>query len=313
MIDVVVVNWNSRELLSRCLSSLARDASGLVDTVIVVDNGSEDRSIQDARLFPGGRFRYRLIENGANAGFAAACNAGARHGSAELILFLNPDCEVFPDTIARTIAQVASLNDPRYAAFGVPLTDASGKVARTCARQPKAADFWVKLLGLDQLTRGRIRSHVMTEWPHAESRDVEHVMGAFYLVRREVFEALRGFDERFFVYLEDLDLSRRILEAGHRIRFLAGAGAYHESGGTSRSIKARRLYYSLKSRVQFGFKHFSGAAAWSLLAGTALVEPLVRLAHAATRANAAEIRHTAAAYGMLWRDMPQLLHQRRVA
>ena len=74
----------------------------------------------------------------------------------------------------------------------------------------------------------------MTEWPHTESRDVEHVIGAFYLVRRSVFEALGGFDERFFVYLEDLELSRRILHAGYRIRYVSGASALHVGGGLPR-------------------------------------------------------------------------------
>jgi GT2 family glycosyltransferase len=153
----------------------------------------------------------------------------------------------------------------------------------------------------------------MAEWTHTESRDVEHVIGAFYLVRRSVFEALGGFDERFFVYLEDLDLSRRILQAGYRIRYLSGASALHVGGGTSDKIKARRLSYSLQSRILFAFKHFSALGAWSLLAGTFVLEPVIRLAYSIARTDFRAARDTAVAYRLLWSNLPTLLASRRIA
>jgi len=311
-IDVVIVNWNSGDLLARCLASVDRYGASYVHSLVVVDNASEDRSGGDARTFKATSSRYRCILNATNRGFAAACNAGARDCQAEFILFLNPDCEVFADTFDNLMAAVRT-SDSSYAAFGAQLVGRDRAVARTCARQPKARHFWVKVLGLDRLSASRIHSHIMAEWPHGETRDVEHVIGAFYLVRTAVFRALGGFDERFFVYLEDLDLSRRILHCGHRIRYLSGVRAFHEGGGTSKNVKALRLYHSLRSRLLFGFKHFSAPAAWALLAGTVLLEPFVRLAYAMLRLEFAAASETVQGYRLLWTDLPGLLAARCLA
>lgn len=313
MIDVVIANWNSGDLLARCLASLEAAANGAVTTVVVVDNASSDCSAAHATNFTAKSFDYRSVVNQSNEGFAAACNKGAAYGKAEFILFLNPDCELFSDTVQQLVGEVRQLAGSDHAVFGIPLVDREGEIARTCARQPTPADFWIKILGLDRLSGGRIRSHIMTEWSHTESRDVEHVIGAFYLVRRRVFEALGGFDERFFVYLEDLDLSRRILKAGYRIRYLSGAGALHVGGGSSSQIKARRLYYSLRSRILFAFKHFSVLGAWVLLAGTILLEPVIRLGYGFARLDFREVGETLNGYQILWSDLPRLLASRDLA
>ena len=307
MIDVVIVNWNSGELLGRCLTSVDRNHHGTIKRVVVVDNGSDDSSAVDALTFKSHSFQIHSIRNTTNEGFAAACNKGAKACSSELILFLNPDCEMFPETLESMLLEMASLPVAQYGVFGIRLIGADGTTARGCNRQPVAADYWVKLLGIDRLSAGRIRSHIMTEWPHTESRDVEHVIGAFYLVVREVFEKLSGFDERFFVYLEDLDLSRRVLNAGYRIRYLADTTAFHQGGGSSRNIKAERLFYSLRSRVLFGFKHFSPMTSWALVAGTMVVEPLVRLTFAIARGRLKELKQTIHGFALLWRDSPNFL------
>jgi GT2 family glycosyltransferase len=309
-IDVVVVNWNSGQFLGRCLQSIERYSQGRIGKVVVVDNASADQSRAAGASFSTGIFDFRYLQNNANAGFAAACNQGATQCGAAFVLFLNPDCELNRDTIRNLLDETSTLPMAEYGAFGVKLVDAGGSIARVCSRQPNPADFWTKLLGLDRVSLGYLRSHVMTEWNHEESRDVEHVIGAFYLVRRTVFQDLDGFDERFFVYLEDLDLSRRIARAGLRIRYLAGAQAFHAGGGASRNVKAERLFYSLSSRILFGFKHFPPWSSWILFAATMLIEPIVRLSHTLLTARFAELGHTAAAYARLWGDCPRLLMRR---
>jgi GT2 family glycosyltransferase len=313
MMDVVIVNWNAGPFLRPCLASLDKNHAGLVNKVLVVDNASHDRSGLDALEFKSHSFESHVIRNVTNEGFAAACNKGAKACHSEFILFLNPDCEIYPSTLQDMLAEMRALPLAEYAVAGIRLVGTDGSIARGCARQPSAVHYWVKLLGMDRLSAGRIRSHVMTEWPHTESRDVEHVIGAFYLVRRNVFEALGGFDERFFVYLEDLDLSRRILRAGYRIRYLSSACALHVGGGSSSQIKARRLYYSLRSRILFAFKHFSAPGAWALAAGTVLLEPLIRLVYSLARLDFREARETAGAYAMLWTELPRLPASRRLA
>ena len=103
---------------------------------------------------------------------------------------------------------------------------------------PGRSIFWRKRPVWTASSPRLFRSHVMTEWDHAASRRVDHVIGAFYLIRREVFEKLGGFDGRFFLYLEDLDLSCRVCGHGRHIMYLADARAYHKGGGVSEQAKA---------------------------------------------------------------------------
>ena len=136
------------------------------------------------------------------------------------------------------------------------------------------------------------KAEQVTEWRHTSTRQVDHVIGAFYLVRRSLFDSLNGFDERFFVYLEDLDLSLRVHRAGWRCVYYTGAQAFHAGGGTSRQVKAARLFYALRSRLLYGFKHFSPPQAWIVLGVTLLLEPVPRLLLSLWRGSLAGARDT---------------------
>jgi hypothetical protein len=151
----------------------------------------------------------------------------------------------------------------------------------------------------------------MTTWDHRESRAVDHVMGAFYLIRRRLFESLKGFDERFFVYLEDLDLSYRAYQAGWHSFYLAEIKAYHKGGGTSEQIKSVRLFYSLRSRILYGFKHFRRWTASGLMLGTLFLEPLIRSSWSLARFTLRELSETMQAYWMLWRGIPGVMRMLR--
>jgi GT2 family glycosyltransferase len=141
----------------------------------------------------------------------------------------------------------------------------------------------------------------MSDWAHDETRIVDHVIGAFYLIRRDVFERLGGFDERFFVYLEDLDLSMRIGAAGGKCLYAADATAHHAGGGTTRSIKATRLFYSVRSRLQFAEKHLGAASNGVVWAAALTIEPLLRAAGAAWHRSAKELGEVRGAYAQVYR------------
>ena len=146
---------------------------------------------------------------------------------------------------------------------------------------------------------------------HRATRDVDHVIGAFFLIRQALFKHLSGFDERFFVYLEDLDLSLRVHRHGYRSMYLSDAQAFHVGGGTSRQVKAHRLFYSLRSRLLYGFKHFSTHQAWALLLTIVFLEPFTRSFFAILRRSALDLSATLRAYGMLYRDLPRILRIRQ--
>lgn len=305
-IDVIVVNWNAGEQLRECLECIAAaDQTNFeLNRVVVVDNASWDGSIDslDDLSFP-----LTVIENSENLGFGAACNQGAKGTEADYLLFLNPDVRLSESSLTRSLAFLHQSENQYIGILGIQLIDDSGHVDRTCARFPTPGRFFFKMLGLDRLFPRYFPNHFMTEWNHERSREVDQVMGAFFLVRRSVFEALDGFDERFFVYFEELDFSLRAWQAGWRSFYFTGAQAYHKGGGTSEQIKATRLFYSLRSRILYGYKHFGRGAATGLMLGTLLLEPVSRLALGVAHRSGREISQTVRAYLMLWRSIPGLL------
>jgi hypothetical protein len=141
--------------------------------------------------------------------------------------------------------------------------------------------------------------HRMTNWNHLETRKVDHVIGAFMLIRRAAFEQLGGYDESFFVYLEDLDLSQRMTELGFTSVYLASARALHKGGGCSNQAKATRLFYSLRSRIIYCRKHLGWAPATGVTFATLLIEPFSRMAYAAARGGVREVGDTLSAHAML--------------
>ncbi len=299
-LDVVIVNWNSGQQLRCCLASLARTVrEGFqFGRVVVVDNASTDGSADD---LPGYGLPLATVRNDTNRGFAAAVNQAARQSTADLLLLLNPDMLLRKDSLAVPIAFLEKPEHTGVAVVGLQLVGQDGEVQRTCARLPTAAALLRHSLGLHRSPF--LRDYVMAEWDHGQTREVDHVIGAFYLLRRAVFAALGGLDERFFLYLEDLDFSARAKAAGWRIVFLSGARAYHKGGGSSESIKVRRLSYSLESRIRYAYKHYNPAAATLVLAATLFLEPFPRLLLALAHFSQRDTLDLFYGYAMLWSSL----------
>jgi GT2 family glycosyltransferase len=150
----------------------------------------------------------------------------------------------------------------------------------------------------------------MLDWDHLTSREVDQVMGAFTLIRRPLFQRLGGYDERFFVYMEDLDLALRARKLGFKSVYLAEAAVFHTGGGTAANVPAESLFFSLRSRMQYGFKHFAPPEAFALLLLTMLLEPLTRLCFALARRSLETAAVTARAYVKLWLAIPRLRARR---
>ena len=299
MISVIIVNWNAGQQLTSCVRSVVNLSKGLVQKVVVVDNGSTDDSLVHISTIK----NVEIIKAEENLGFGRACNLGASRCSSEYIVLLNPDAEVYESTFDDLRGYLSSGMPQSVGIVGIQLVDETGHIARSCTRVPGPGAFVAGTLGVDRIFPKL--GHFMSDWPHDESRTVDHVIGAFYLVRRDVFNSLGGFDERFFLYLEDLDLSLRAKKAGWDTVFLANIKAFHAGGGTSRQIKARRLFYATRSKLQYAFKHFSLSGALMVLLATLLLELPVRTVHAVARGSGSALRETWSAWGMLFRWLPQ--------
>lgn len=298
-ICVIIVNWNAGRRLLECVDSINNYGKNFVSDIIIVDNGSIDGSDALVARLP----NVNLIKAGENLGFGKACNLGARNATLEYLLFLNPDAALYEGTLPRVLAYMQDPVNNKVGICGVQLLDEAGNISRSCARFPSSLGFMAHALGVDRVIP-RL-GHFMAEWDHNQTRQVDHVIGAFILVRRELFYALEGFDERFFVYLEDLDFSYRAYQAGWHSVYLANVQAFHAGGGTSKQVMARRLFYSLRSRLLYSFKHLSWVGAFGVLLATMFVEPLSRSVLALQRCSWSSIKEIWTAYGMLWYWLPR--------
>ncbi len=290
----MIVNFNAGDHLGRCLRALGRAdrSSFTLASVTVVDNASEDDSMTVIAADPDAQpvdCVVNVLSNTENRGFAAACNQGARAGAAELLVFVNPDAEVFRETLAATVAVMA---DPIRVGVGIcggQMVDDRGEYLLSCSRFPTFAMYVTKMLGLAQLLPRWVPRQRMSPQETTESGPVDQVIGAFFMIRRSLFESLGGFDERFFVYMEEVDLALRASQRGYRSYFVKSARIYHREGASSEQIGGRRLFYLLRSQTEFARKHFPTWQAMALAWLFAWVELPVRRLRAVARGRRTEV------------------------
>jgi GT2 family glycosyltransferase len=212
-VDVVVVTYNSSDDLGACLASI-----GAVERVIVVDNCSSDGSVAIAEAFGAD-----VVRSDRNIGFGAAANRGAARGAADVILFLNPDARLQPGAVA---ALAGAVEAPDVAVAGGQLVDDELRPLRSWFPIPSPANTWAEALGLRRLFRRR----------PSPAGDVPSVVGAAMAIRREVFDALEGFDPRFWLYGEETELCARCTDRGWRVRVVDDAVVVHPGGASGRPI-----------------------------------------------------------------------------
>jgi len=258
-LSVVIVNYNVKHFLEQCLHSVTRASADLQMEVIVIDNHSTDNSADHLKgLFP----KVRFVANNENLGFARACNQGARMAKGKNLLFLNPDTLVPEDCFHKCMTFLDF--HPEAGALGVKMLDGSGRFLPESKRSfPGPLTSLYKLFGLARLfPRSRIFSryhfgHLDKDRDH----EVDVLAGAFMMVRREVFEKVGGFDERFFMYGEDVDLSYRIQQAGFRNYYFSQTAIIHFKGESTRkgSVNYVRMFY--KAMSVFVSKHYGSSRA----------------------------------------------------
>jgi N-acetylglucosaminyl-diphospho-decaprenol L-rhamnosyltransferase len=299
-LDIIIVDYRTGHLIHECLYSIIahKPRYAHLDRVVIVDNASSDG--MSHRWLNQLELPLYLICNSKNRGFGAACNQGARGGKADYMLFLNPDVRIRADSLDKPIQFLDNSENRSIGIVGIQLLLQNGQVARTCSYQLRLAHFINKTFALSRLSPRWFSDGMMYEWDHATSRKVDGVMGAFYLVRRSVFDELGGFDERFFMYFEEAEFGLRARLAGFDVYYLAETSAYHDGHGSSSKFKSQRLFYSLQSRIRYGYKHFSHLSATVLLLATIMIEPLSRIMFACIRGPGSDLRDIILGYKLLW-------------
>lgn len=296
-ISIIIVNWNAGQQLLESISSIKDHHRGLVASVIIVDNASTDNSLQllDEQVsdLP---FPLHVIRNKENCGFATACNQGAALGNSPYILFLNPDTRLFENSLSVPLAFMEQPENTKIGICGIRLVDEDGNASTAAANFPTLRVMAGKILGLSKIFPKVFPSHLMNSTDLLENNNlVDQVIGAFFLIRRNVFKCCNGFDERFFVYFEEVDLSLRVKQLGYSSHILTEASALHRGGGSSNQVKADRLFYSLRSRILYAKKHYSRTEFIALALLTWLELPL-RFIQGAAKGSWSDVHNTFFAY-----------------
>lgn len=275
-LTVVIVSWNVRDLLRRCLRSVdlsaehrrlnATGKAGGVE-IVVVDNASSDGSAEMVRAeFP----HVRLVANHENRGFTAASNQGLAQAEGRYLLLLNPDTEVVGDALATMIDHMDG--HPEVGVLGPQLRYPDGSRQSSRRRFPTFSTAIVESTVVQEWwTDNRfLRRYYMADTPDDQVQPVDWLVGACLLVRRQAYEQVGGLDEGFFMYSEELDWCRRIKAAGWGVVYLPTATVIHYEGKSSEQVVAARHIHFQSSKVRYFRKHYgplqAEALRWFLLA-----------------------------------------------
>jgi GT2 family glycosyltransferase len=232
MLSIVIASWNTQALLFACLASIFQYPPPFAFEVIIVDNDSSDGSPDMVRAeFPG----VRLIINHANLGFAAACNLGAGMASGYYLLFLNSDTLVQRGTLGGAVAYMEK--HPGTGIMGCRTLNADGSLQGTALGFPTAARIFANVSGLSRFGKVyRLRHHL-------PRRDFDYIQGSFIVIAKNIFERCGRFDERFFLYGEDVDLCLRVRAAGLSIGYDPETAIIHHGSGSSKNTAPRLSHF----------------------------------------------------------------------
>ncbi len=261
-LSIVVVNWNTRELLRRCLDSLPAATEGLSAETIVVDNNSTDGSAAMVRAhYP----QVHLVENGENAGFVRATNQGITLSRGRYVLLLNSDTVAPPGSLARMVAFME--DHPDAGAAGPKLVNPDGSFQASYARFPTLLSESLSAFGLNRRLYGPYHPSPSPR-PDDRPAPVDWVPGASLLLRRMALEAVGPLDEGFWMYSEDTDLCYRIHRAGWKVYYLPDVEIVHFGGASSKQCRPESVGRLYRSKMRFFRKHYGFLPA--LLLGIAI-------------------------------------------
>ncbi|MFC1738960.1 glycosyltransferase family 2 protein [Planctomycetota bacterium] len=247
-LSIVIVNWNVKNLLTRCLNSIYKTVKKIDFEIIVVDNASSDGSVKMVKdKFP----TVILIENKVNVGFPLANNEAVKLSNGKLLLFINPDTEVHENAINKLYNRISK--DDSIGIIGPKILLPNKKIEYNCARNFKTwyyiffnIFFLKKLFPNNRLFGGEL----MGSWDHQETREIPCVNGACMLIKRDLFLKVGLFEKNMF--FEDIDLCYKVKKVGKKILYLADASITHFSGVSRNAItdmehyiyNTREVYYS---------------------------------------------------------------------
>lgn len=253
-LSIIIVNYKTKNLLEQCLNSIYSENYHFSYEVSVVDNDSEDSSIEMVKKkFP----QVKLIENRNNLGFAAANNQALRRSNARYLLLINPDTVVLPDSLS--VMMEFMDEHPEAGIAGCKLLNPDYSLQYSCRKFSNSATFFLRGIHLDSIFPNNtiLRKYMMFDWDHNEVREVEWVLGSCMMVRRKAIEQVGMLDENFFLYFEDQDWCYRMWKHSWKTYYVPQAQMIHYYQRRSAKQFLNVLTWThIKSMLYFFKKHY---------------------------------------------------------
>ncbi len=275
---IVVVTYNSAEVIGGLLASLPAALGDLRYHVTVVDNGSHDRTVEVLAASP---WVHRVVRS-TNVGYAAGVNSGvAASPAAPAIVILNPDARLEPLSVP---PMVARLGVNRVGVVAPAVTDPDGSVSRSLRRTPSLG----RATGLGFTGWAVVSEYVDQEWAYRHAHPVEWALGAALAVDRTCYQDLNGWDESYFLYSEETDFCLRARDAGWRVMFEPSSRVMHIGGGSGRSDRTHVM--QIVNRVRLYRRRHGALAGWAYYALTVISEcSWILRGHRTSRASVAAL------------------------
>lgn len=217
MLSIIILNYNQKNLLKNCLKSLKEANLRLAYEIIITDNNSNDGSKEFLSQFRTQGLKFKVVFNDKNLGYARANNQAIKLSQGEYVLILNPDVIVLPGSVEKLVEFLE--RDRQAGAVGPQLLNPDKSIQYSCYRFPRLITPAVRRTFLGKLLvfKKELSRYLMLDFDHQQIREVNWLIGACLMVRKEVLEKVGFFDERYFLYFEDVDLAKKIWQAGFKV------------------------------------------------------------------------------------------------
>ncbi|CAM2008072.1 glycosyltransferase family 2 protein [Acanthopleuribacter pedis] len=297
LFSFAIVNWNTRDLLDECLASIRAASGDLPIEILVADNASSDGSAHMVRQkYP----EAVLIETGGNLGFAGGHFPLFERGTGRYHVLVNSDVRLTNDCLAPILARLDA--DPDIGVLGCRILGHDGELQPSCRRFP---NLWFQLIegtGINRLfpRSGFWNSYKMGDFDHDYAREVDQVMGSFFVIRREVVNQIGPLDRGFFMYYEEVDYCLRAKQAGFKVFFDPAATVYHAGGASADKVKVLTIRRLMRSMRRYYEKNH-GRFTWFPLLAILSLDGVTHCLFALLRRR--QPLTTAKAYWLAWWDV----------
>jgi len=260
MLSIIILNYNNVNLLKKCIKSIL-DAQIKIDyELIIVDNNSQDESKEFLSELDLGSVKMQIVLNNHNSGYAAGNNQAVKLAQGDYIFICNPDIIILPGAIEELYSYLE--NHSQVGMIGPQLLNLDRSIQYSCCRFPHWYTPFLRRTffgGLPFLNK-KLKKYLMVSYDHRKEREVDWMIGAALMLKKDFFEKLGGFDERYFLYFDDVDLARRVWQEGKKVIYLPSAQIVHAHQRLSNmrsalpSLFSKILWIHIQSAIKYFWK-----------------------------------------------------------